>query len=97
MSAGGPAGGGGGPEGGGGPGGLRPERLGAGGGGWTLDEQGTTMGRIFRFATAEEMRAFVGDLQEALGALAEARSADAADGPVTLMVFLAGHRSGGRR
>jgi len=74
---------------------LRPEPLGDDGGGWTLDEAGATMGRIFRFATAEEMRAFVADLRDALGSLADARSGDAAEGPVTLMVFLAGHRAGG--
>jgi len=75
---------------------LRTEPLGPGGGGWTLDEEGATMGRILRFASAAEMRAFVADLKGALGSLAETRSADVAEGPVTLMVFLAAHRMGRR-
>jgi len=81
---------------------LRPERLGLeaapadGGfrqeGGWALDPQGTTMGRILRFATAAEMRELVADLQGVLDTLESRRPSAGREGPVTLMVFFAGHR-----
>ena len=84
---------------------LRPERLGLeagpaeGGvrqeGAWALDEHGSTMGRILRFATAAEMRELVADLQGVLDTLESRRPTAGREGPVTLMIFLAGHRVDG--
>lgn len=81
---------------------LRPERLGLesgaagkgvhGQGGWTFDADGTTMGQIFRFAGPAEMREFVADLQGVLATLETRRSSADREGPVSLILFLAGHR-----
>lgn len=75
---------------------LYLEPLGVGGGGWSTEAAGATMGRVVRFATGDEMRAFVADLRSALDALLEARSSEVQEGQVTLMVFLAGHRMASR-
>lgn len=77
---------------------LRPERLGheAEGRtspreGWMLNPEGTTAGRLLQFRSVVDMHAFVAELEGAVETLL-ARRPKSPDGPVTLLVFLAGHR-----
>ena len=77
---------------------LRPERLGDESAdrtspreGWMLSPEGTTAGRLLQFDSVAEMQELVADLAGVLETLV-ARRSKAASGPITLLVFLAGHR-----
>ena len=74
---------------------LRPERLGdetegrtSPSGGWMSNPEGTTAGRLLQFRSVTEMHEFVADLERAVETLLARRPPA---GPVTLLVFLAGH------